>query len=358
MIQHIYRLGIIGLVLLGTTNCGPKDYVHSKPGSGHNDLIVTDISDIRGYKDCYTGNFRCGLFVPRAYDEGIKYPLILYLHGYSDTTTWDLQWYHDPLAHSDPAIVLTPKCPTDEIAGWGDSWHADISPMLRNALEMLDRVTKAYHVDPDRIYVYGISMGGYGTYAALKNSPSRFAAAYVECGIGDPEMAAVLKNIPLWIFHGSDDPIVPVQGSRNMVQAILAAGGTQVRYTEYPGVKHNAWDFVEDESTLPYWLLAQRRGSVHVAPDSVPGFQAILLDGHQAKLTWEVRQNENNQDNNFWYCRIYRDACVVGEIYNNDNIFIDSTLNVGSSFSYRISAVNYFFKESPLSQNIKLQTSP
>lgn len=345
---------IFGLGILGLTACRDEQYPMINNGTNTGGLTETDISDVRGYKDCYLGTFRCGLFVPRSYDESIEYPLIISLHGYSDTTTWNLEWYNDPLVHTNPSIVITPKCPTSEPEGWGDSWNAAVSPMMERTFQMFNKVDKYYNIDHNRIYIYGSSMGGYGTYAAIQQHPFLFAAAYVECGIGNTDLAGVLKSIPLWIFHGSNDPVVPVQGSRDMYHAILAAGGTQVRYTEYPGVQHNAWDYVKDESTLPYWLLAQRKESIHNPPEPVKNFQGNISSENHIILSWDIITGSENMDNNYWYCRIYRDNSVLTEIYNNTNEFIDVATDVNINHQYKISAVNYYFKESKISAPLSL----
>jgi len=199
------------------------------------DPMIRGISNQRGYKDWYLDNFRCGVFVPPSYSPDKQYPLVILLHGYTDTVTWNLQWYNEPVVSSDPCIVMTPKCPKSEIYGWGDSWDPRTSPMMAKTYEMMELVNQALNLDQNRLYIYGVSMGGYGTYGAIQKNPDLFAAGYAVCGSGNPDMAPVLANIPFWIFHDSDDPVVPVQGDRDMYKAVLDAGGTQVRYTEYPG---------------------------------------------------------------------------------------------------------------------------
>jgi predicted peptidase len=99
-------------------------------------------------------------------------------------------------------------------------------------------------------------MGGYGTWDLLARHPKMFAAAVPVCGGGDESMAAVMKDVPIWCFHGGADPTVPTQRSRNMIKAIKEAGGNP-KYTEYPGVGHNSWDKAYSEPELPGWLFAQ-----------------------------------------------------------------------------------------------------
>lgn len=135
-------------------------------------------------------------------------------------------------------------------------------------------------------------------------------------------------------------------------------GGTQIRYTEYPGVGHNTWDYTRYETTLQTWLLAQRKGSVHVSPANVSNLHGAQTSPNKVTLQWNVPdENAQTQDNKVWYCKIYRDNVVIKEIYNNNSSFIDSTVLVGNSYEYKISAVNYYFKESVLSEQVIVDLS-
>jgi len=315
------------------------------------DPVIKEMSSVKGYRDWFIGDFRCGLFVPPNYYDSKKYPLIIYLHGYSDTTTWNMGWYLEPIVTDDPCIVLTPKCPIDEFYGWGDSFDKRISPMMEKTLEMLEIVEKAFNLDKERYYIHGTSMGGYGTYGILQKKPDMFAAAYVECGLPNSEIAPIIKNIPIWIFHGSIDNVVPVQPDRNLYMAVKNLGGTQIKYTEYVGVGHNTWDYTRYETTLKSWLLAQRKGSVHSAPANIRNFEGELFPDNKVFLQWDIPQeNEQTADNKVWYCKIYRNDELFKEIYNSQNNCIDSTILASNNYEYKISAVNYYFKESVQSE--------
>jgi len=316
--------------------------------------MIEEMSEQTGYKNWYLGDFRCGFFVPESYNPKNEYPLIIYLHGYSDTTTWNLCWYNEPIVSSDPCIVMTPKCPSEESDGWGNSFIPEISPMMEKTYEMLELAEKAFNLDYSRFYIYGTSMGGYGTYDAIEDNPDMFAAAYVLCGKGNTEIASILAEIPLWIFHGSENPVVSVGGARNLYQAVLDAGSTQIRYTEYEGVGHNVWDYTENETTLHSWLLAQRKGVTHSLPDSVTNFQGNIINQTAVSLEWDIPIDLTNPNKRIWYCKLYRNGDVIKEIYNNHTNYTDSTVIAGEPYVYRISAVNYFFKESVLSSAISL----
>ena len=170
-----------------------------------------------------------------------------------------------------PAIVVFPQCRRDRF--WTD---ADMQTV---ALTALNQTIKEFHGDPERIYLTGLSMGGYGVYEIAIHHPGKFAAYVAICGglyplkdypnlysslINDPaiidpyaEVARRIGKTPIWIFHGTDDPTVPVAESRKMANAIQLAGGN-VHYTEYPGVPHNSWDKAYAEQALMPWLLQQK----------------------------------------------------------------------------------------------------
>jgi poly(3-hydroxybutyrate) depolymerase len=132
------------------------------------------------------------------------------------------------------------------------------STPMRLTLEALAGLRKEFNLDERRLYVTGLSMGGYGTWDVIWREPRLFAAAVPVCGGGDESKASVIKDIPIWCFHGGADPTVPVARSRNMIKAIEAAGG-RPKYTEYRGVGHNSWDRAYSEPELPGWLFGQKR---------------------------------------------------------------------------------------------------
>jgi hypothetical protein len=138
-----------------------------------------------------------------------------------------------------------------------------------------------------------------------------------------------------------------------MTNAVFTYGGTQIRYTEYPGVGHNVWDYVAKESTVPKWLLAQRKGSSHNNPAKINNFRGEVLDGNKIRLHWDLpSESPEVSDNNIWYCRIFRNGDVIKEVYNDQNSFTDSTRVENTEYEYTISAVNYYFKESEKSESI------
>jgi predicted peptidase len=197
---------------------------------------------------------RYWLYLPENYAAKKKCPLILFLHGAGERgDDLDKVKVHGPPKlleqRSDcPAIVISPQCPTDRI------W----SPTQLSLL--LDKCMETLKVDPDRVYVTGLSMGGYGTWALCAKEPDRFAAAVPICGGGDVTKAARLADLPIRVFHGAKDSVVPVENSQEMVEAIRAAGGKDVELTVYPEASHDSWTETYANDDVARWLLSQKRG--------------------------------------------------------------------------------------------------
>jgi predicted peptidase len=128
----------------------------------------------------------------------------------------------------------------------------------QRALAILEFVQKKYKIDEQRIYLTGLSLGGFGTWSLAARYPDKWAAIVPICGGGNPEWAEKIKHIPVWCFHGDQDKAVRVELSRRMIEALKAAGASP-RYTEYPGVGHNCWDLAYNTKELYAWLLSQKR---------------------------------------------------------------------------------------------------
>jgi predicted peptidase len=210
----------------------------------------------RVFKDASGAEARYILFIPHDYKGDRPYPLILFLHGAGETGTD---------GKKQAAVGLGPAIRKQEksfpfIAVFPQSqkrtWQAD-SDDGRRALAILDLVQKEYKVDAKRVYLTGLSMGGYGTWSLAARHPERWAAIAPICGGGDPKQAVKIKHIPCWCFHGDADKAVPVTRSREMIEALKAAGG-QPKYDEYPGVSHNSWDRAYGTKELYEWLLKQQ----------------------------------------------------------------------------------------------------
>jgi predicted peptidase len=199
------------------------------------------------------------LYLPADYNKEAdkKWPLMLFLHG-SGERGMDVNKVkvHGPpkIVEAEPDsalakqfIVVSPQCPE------GRWWKTDELSAL------LDEVQAKYHVDVDRVYLTGLSMGGFGTWDLASKTPERFAAIVPMCGGGTPSSADRLKSIPIWVFHGDADKSVPVKRSEEMVAALKAVGA-DVKFTEYPGVGHDCWTQSYANPELYTWLLSHKRG--------------------------------------------------------------------------------------------------
>ena len=210
------------------------------------------------------------LLIPADYDPAKKYPLVLFLHGAGERGNDNQkQLVHvvgtfvQPAARAKyPCFVVAPQCPGGEL--WCNTpWNVatvvqpdDPSKAMTLTMQLLDALQKEYSIDANRLYVMGLSMGGFGTWDAVTRYPGKFAAAVPMCGGGDTKKAEVIKDMPIWNFHGSSDGAVKVQLSRDMIAAIQAAGG-KPKYTEYPGVGHNCWTPATQEPELLPWLFSK-----------------------------------------------------------------------------------------------------
>lgn len=224
------------------------------------------------------------VYVPRDYDSRRAWPVILFLHGAGERGTDGVRPTQVGLGSAIrfspekfPAIVVFPQVPPDQ------RW---IDGPAEAAMNALDAVSSEFHVDGDRVYLTGISMGGYGAWHLAMAHRARFAAAIVVCGgllphesaksvrrspllssAADPYAAAasMLRGLPTTIFHGTRDTVVPVEESRSMAAALRQVDADRVRYVELPDVGHNAWDPAYADAALWEWLFAQRR-SLNPAP--------------------------------------------------------------------------------------------
>ncbi len=187
-------------------------------------------------------------------DDTTRWPLVLFLHGSGERGA-DLARLrvHGPTRRVAegarvPFVLVAPQAPE------GSWWDAQQLGAL------LDRIEQTYRIDADRISVTGLSMGGYGTWALAEAFPTRFAAIAPVCGGGTPSRiaAAAEAGLPMWVFHGALDDVVPVQRSIEMVQRVQRHGG-DVRLTLYPDAGHDSWTETYANPELYDWLMAQRR---------------------------------------------------------------------------------------------------
>lgn len=205
------------------------------------------------------------LFVPQNYEKTKKYPVLLFLHGAGERGTDNnvslsnfkksFETAGDLLKQS---IIIAPQCPE---SGWWriDEEYGDENGWLGAAMRLLNKIKSDYSCDSDRIYVTGLSMGGYATWSVLERYPAVFAAGVPVCGWGNPYAADTLKNIPIWIYHGTADRTVSYSSSESMYNAIKSAGGEMIELKPLYGVEHNAWDYSYTDRNMFCWLFSQSR---------------------------------------------------------------------------------------------------
>lgn len=214
------------------------------------------------------------LYIPKDYDCGERYPLLVFLHGAGERGSDNerqisvavQKMFDDPASPVYDSIVVCPQCPensqwvyTPWAAGNYSTANVPESREIECLCAVLDEIRDFCNVDDDRIYVTGLSMGGFGTWDLLARHGARFAAGMPICGGGDPSYAKLLKRIPIRTFHGSDDAAVPPRGTRLMYAAIRREGGENIAYTEFDGCGHNVWDMVYSDRENLEWLFSQSR---------------------------------------------------------------------------------------------------
>jgi predicted peptidase len=199
-----------------------------------------------------------------------KYPLVVFLHGSGERgndNEAQLKWgvanfATDKNMSHYPAVVIVPQCPRN--MGWSNFSRADmkLQPTPSRPMELLmgliRQVIKTMPVDTNRIYITGLSMGGYGTYDAIERYPNLFAAAVPVCGAGDTSRAASIAKMPIWIYHGAEDPAVNPIYSLQMLQALTNAGA-HPGFTQYPEVGHFSWLGAYSDPLMFEWLFRQHK---------------------------------------------------------------------------------------------------
>ncbi len=209
---------------------------------------------------------------PEKAEEGKSYPLVLFLHGAGERGTDNkAQLVHgvsDILKGAaelgEPVFLIAPQCPPDR--WWAEPVQdrsklkdaGGKSPLPTAVLALIEETAKKHPVDRKRIYVTGLSMGGFGTFDMLARAPDTWAAAIPICGAGDPESVSKFKDVPIRIFHGAADAVVPPKGSEVMAAALKKAGA-DVELTLYPGVGHDSWTQTYRDPEVIKWLFAQKK---------------------------------------------------------------------------------------------------
>ncbi len=258
---------------LESTNSSTEETVHVSPPEKVTEVFTFENlfvmpEPIRNvFYDSQNGNVLpyC-FFLPDDYVSSEKYPVILFLHGAGETgtdnnkqlTNLEQMFKHNGDLTSN-AIVICPQ--TNEWWNLDRQQQGDQGGTLGSALHLLDEIKQTYSCDDNRIYVMGLSMGGFATWNLLEEYGDIFAAGIPICGGGNSGNGAAFKDIPIRIFHGTADGTVSFSASQNMYNSIVNAGGQKVSFIKLTDVGHNAWDYAFSDRDTFSWLFAQNKAT-------------------------------------------------------------------------------------------------
>jgi poly(3-hydroxybutyrate) depolymerase/lysophospholipase L1-like esterase len=273
---------------------------------------VAKITEAKIWTSPKGGTLPYRLYSPENAD-GKMLPLVVLLHGAGERGTdnskqlvhgaYELMDY----AKTVPFYAIFPQCPSGDNKKWanldwskhGHSLNQE-TDLVRMVFEIIDETEKTLKIDPDRIYICGISMGGYGTWDMLCRKPSRFAAGLVCCGGGDAKTAArALTHKPIWVVHGDRDGAVPYTNSVEMVNAIKAAGGKKIKFTTLEGWGHCIWEWAFGNKEILDWMFAQKRihpdfcqNNRYAEANAAVSPGKIVLFGDSITDNWPNRRKE------------------------------------------------------------------
>jgi predicted esterase len=290
---------------LGTVSPAASKQHQAKPEPPQETGFLNRRIELRGI------SYRFQVYLPEEWrrDDRKLWPIILALHGRGERGSegmWQTQigLPQEVRDHPDrwPFVIVMPQCPLESV--WTDP------EMLAMAMAALDRETEEFHGDPDRTYLTGLSLGGYGAWELARLYPHRWAAvAIVASGVFwsyaperwqevstlPAEYASAVGRTPVWLFHGADDPVVPPRESELMFEALKAEGG-HVRLWLYQGLRHDCWTRAYNEPELPRWLLAHRAAlpssptssltstSAPAVPELPPLAERLVIPFHPAAI--------------------------------------------------------------------------
>jgi MYXO-CTERM domain-containing protein len=254
-------IGVLSVARSGVAQTGPTDPYGGMEGR------IFDAGG--GFKMPYR------LVRPPGYNAATKYPLVVFLHGSGESGTDNRLQISKNIGTNTPGSIFTTtanlaKFPTFFIAPQTPdptiAWTSGSKP-LAAVLKLITALEGEFSIDPSRLYLTGLSIGGRGTFVLLIENPTLFAAAIPMSGEGDTTMAGKFAKVPLWAFHGAMDPAINVAGSRNMVAAMRAAGGHPL-YTEYPNGQHDIWFMGYTTPQLLPWMNSQHLGQEDSSTDA------------------------------------------------------------------------------------------
>ncbi len=216
------------------------------------------------------------IYMPKGYDKTKDYPCILYMHS-AGVRCDDNSHIHTGEAkflrnfesgkYKDEAIIIAPCCPKTDKWVPVDTWagitydfvNKKPTAHMQAVTELFALARENLSLDSSRLYLYGMSMGGFAVWDLLARNPDMFAAAIPVAGAGDPSVVSKLSGTAFWIFHGTADPTVPFASGESMRNALIAAGRTDIKFTAFEGMGHGIWGATADTDGLYDWLFAQKR---------------------------------------------------------------------------------------------------
>lgn len=219
------------------------------------------------------------MLLPENFNPDTKYPVVFFLHGSGERGIDNQKqlshgadmFLRDSIRVRYPAVVIFPQCSAEDYWSNANIKKEDDGTRHFNfakggkptqamimLLELIEKVREEAYTDADRMYVAGLSMGGMGAFEAIRRAPKTFAAAFVICGGDNVRNVKKYRNIPLWIFHGAKDDIVPPEYSENIVEELRRLK-RPVRYTLYQNANHNSWNSTFSEPSLMQWLFSQKK---------------------------------------------------------------------------------------------------
>jgi len=241
-------------------------------------LVIDDFDALSYTDEELNATILYRFFVPKNIGSDKKYPLVIFLHGAGERGNDNylqmagnkgaIVWAEPGHQAEHPCFVLAPQCPPSgswtELLVGGNPYKP--TKDLYAVANLIKKVIEQYPIDPDRVYITGLSMGGFGTFALLTENPDLFAAAIPICGGADINNAEKIKDIPIWVYHAEDDNTVAVESSRSIVRALVEIEGN-VKYTEVPKDyleslgynSHWSWIPAYENEELIDWLFEQRK---------------------------------------------------------------------------------------------------
>jgi predicted peptidase len=213
------------------------------------------------------------IYYPESYKKDTKLPIIIFLHGSGERGVDNqkqnvhvIPYLTSPEIQSQyPAVIISPQCPENQTwspvdrQSWRPLGSAPMTSPGKALMALIDKISKDRHIEPNRIYIIGLSMGGFGTFDLVSRNPQRFAAAAPICGGADLDKMADYAHVPMWIFHGAQDDVVPVRLSQEAYQKLVDLGG-RASYTEFAEGNHSVWEEAVRTPGFMDWLFAQYRG--------------------------------------------------------------------------------------------------